>query len=538
MRERVLPGLAVSGGVAVGSAFTLAEPGEDPAVDGPEAALAALTRIAEELSRTAERLGAEGREVQAEIIEANRMMAEDPSLLADVAELAGSLPAAAALRAATERRADMLAALDDPLLAARAADVRELGRRAVRALSGVGAAEPPLQPSIVVARELGPAELVDLRLEEGLVLGIALVDGAATSHAAIMARSLGVPMVASLGDELLSIAAGQQLIVDGTAGVAVLRPGPEARAQFEAAAAQDARERERLAAGRGQPAVTVRGRPIRLLANASTPAEATVALDCGAEGLGLVRTELAFLHAATWPTEQQHEDALAATLSVFAGRVVTVRTLDFGADKTPPFLRGRGGRGVALTLEYEQALEAQLVGILRAGTGTRLRIMLPLVESPVQVSAVRRLLRRASAPVGPPLPQLGAMIETPAGAMRAHELALVADFFSIGTNDLVATTLRLDREQDTVSVLGASDPAVVALIRQSIDAAHDAGITVEICGEAAGEPELTPLLVGLGVDELSVSPARLDAVRDAIRRSGEVRDELGELRNGRGGVVA
>jgi len=464
--------------------------------------------------------------------------AERARVLADVAELADRLPAAAALRTATERRADMLAALEDPLLAARAADVRELGRRALRALSGGGAAEPPPRPSIVVARELGPAEIVDLRLEEGLVLGIALAEGAATSHAAIMARSLGVPMVAGLGDDVLELSAGEELIVDGTEGTAVIGPGPEARARYRRIAARDAAERARLAAGRGRPAVTAHGRAVRLLANASTQAEAVAALECGAEGLGLVRTELAFLDATDWPTEEQHHDALVATLAVFAGRVVTVRTLDFGADKTPVFLRGRGGRGVALTLEHEGALEAQLVGILRAGAGMSLRIMLPLVESPVQVAAVRRCLRRAAATARRPLPQLGAMIETPLGAMRSHELALVADFFSIGTNDLVATTLGLDREQGDASPLTAADPAVVELLRRTIESAHAAGITVEICGEAAGEPSLTPLLVGLGVDELSVSPSRLDVVRQAIRDSGEAGDELRELRDSRGGVVA
>jgi phosphoenolpyruvate-protein kinase (PTS system EI component) len=218
--------------------------------------------------------------------------------------------------------------------------------------------------------------------------------------------------------------------------------------------------------------------------------------------------------------------------------MVTVRTLDFGADKTPPFLLGRGGRGVALTLEHEDALEAQLLGILRAGREARLRVMLPLVESPVQVVAARRLLARAAERERRRPPLLGAMVETPEAAMRAHELALVADFLSIGTNDLVATTLRLDREQGDASALTAGDPAVVELMRRTIDAAHATGITVEICGEAAGEPALTPLLIGLGVDELSVSPARLDAVRDAIRRSGEARDELREVRDGRGGVVA
>jgi phosphoenolpyruvate-protein kinase (PTS system EI component) len=163
--------------------------------------------------------------------------------------------------------------------------------------------------------------------------------------------------------------------------------------------------------------------------------------------------------------------------------------------------------------------------------------MLPLVESPEQLVAARRLLRRVTASDRTP-PQLGAMIETPAGAKRSHELALVADFFSIGTNDLVATTLGLDRDQPEASPLRAGDPKVLELMRRTVASAHAVGITVEVCGEAAGEPELTPLLVGLGIDELSVSPARLDAIRDAVGRSGELGDELRELRDRRGGVVA
>jgi phosphoenolpyruvate-protein kinase (PTS system EI component) len=283
--------------------------------------------------------------------------------------------------------------------------------------------------------------------------------------------------------------------------------------------------------------VTAAGRAIRLLANASSPSEVVAALQRGAEGVGLVRTELAFLDADGWPTEEEHYAVLAPVLALLEGRIATVRTLDFGADKTPAFLRGDGGRGIALMLEHEDALVAQLAAILRAGAGTTLRIMLPLVESPTQLATARRLLRRAAGD-DEQLPELGAMIETPAGVARARELALAADFFSIGTNDLVATTLGLDREQPLASPLSAGDPAVVELMRLTVDAAHAAGITVEVCGEAAGEPELTPLLVGLGVDELSVSPARLDAIRDAVRRSGEPGDEGGQLGYGLDGVVA
>jgi multiphosphoryl transfer protein len=536
--EVVLSGLAVSGGVAFGAAFTVAEPVDVQGAEGVDAALAALARVAQELGRTAERLRTQGRETQAEIIAANQLMAADPTLAADVAELAVSLPASTALRRATDRRADALAALDDPLLAARAADVLELGRRAVRALAGAGSPDPPSQPSIVVARDLGPAELVDLRLDEGFVLGIALAEGSATSHAAIIARALGVPMVASAGPALLDVAAGEQVIVDGTTGTAIGRPGAATLMRFRAAAAHEAEERARLAAGRGLPAVTVDGREIRLLANASTPAEARAAFECAAEGLGLVRTELAFLDATDWPSEDEHFEALAPTVSLFAGRVVTVRTLDFGADKTPPFLQGQRARGVALTLEHEDALEAQLAGILRAAADTKLRIMLPLVESPVQVVAARRVLRRAAVAALRPVPPLGAMIETPAAVSRSHEIALVSDFFSIGTNDLVATALGLDRERGGADPSTAADPTVLKLIERTVASAHAAGITVEVCGEAAGEPSLTRLLVELGVDELSVSPSRLDVVREAIRASGERGDQLSQLRDGGSGVVA
>jgi phosphoenolpyruvate-protein kinase (PTS system EI component) len=538
MSERELHGLVVSGGVAVGPAFVLAEPAPETSDGGADAALAALSLVAAELGRTAERLVSQGRETDAEIIEANRLMVEDPSLAREVAALAGVRPAAEALRLATEGRAGQLEALHDPLLSARAADVRELGRRAVRALSGAAGVDPPSVPSVVVAGELGPAEIVDLRLEEGLVLGFALADGSATSHAAIMARSLGVPMVAGLGVDVLAARTGDAIVLDGSLGTAVLDPAPETLERADRSAARDVAERVRLAGGRALPAVTLSGRSIQLLANASTAAEAEAAIAYGAEGAGLVRTELAFLDATGWPSEEEHVAALLPVLGVFAGRVATVRTLDFGADKTPPFLAGRGGRGIELMLEHEDALEAQLAAILRAGAGTHLRVMLPLVESPRQVRIARGLLQRAARRVQQPEPLLGAMVETPTAAHRAAELAREADFFSIGTNDLVATTLGIDREAPGASPLSAGDPAVVELIRCTVDAAHAAGIPVEVCGEAAGEPELTSLLVGLGVDELSVAPSRLDAVRDAVRRSGEPGDEIRQLGDGLGGVVA
>ncbi len=534
--EVTLVGGGVSAGVAVGPAFLPVEPEAHEELDGA-AALRALERVGADLGRTAARLRTRGRTAEAEIIEANQLMATDPSLAADVAELAAILPAARALDRAIERQVDLLLALDDPLLSARAADVRELGRRAIRALAGTIAAEPPAEPSVIVARDVGPAELIDLGLEDGLVLGVALADGAATSHAAIMARALGIPLVVGLGESVLETAPGAATVVDGSSGVVVLEPSPATAERARAQVAADAERHAALASLRGLPPVTRDGRHVRLLANAATPVESAAALSAGAEGLGLVRTEFSFLHATDWPSATEHADALAATLAPFEGRVVTVRTLDYGADKTPGFLHGRGGRGIALMLEHEDALRAQFEGILRAA-GSGLRIMLPLVESPVQVVSSRRLLAEAATTVGVRRPPLGAMIETPAAVRVAPELALVSEFFSIGTNDLVAATLGLDRQADDVSALRAAEPAVLHQIRDTVAAAHTRGIGVEICGEAAGEVELVPVLIGLGVDELSVAPSRLDAVRAAIRESGEAADEARELHDGARGVVA
>ena len=274
-----------------------------------------------------------------------------------------------------------------------------------------------------------------------------------------------------------------------------------------------------LAARRGRPPVTRDGRRIALLCNASTAAEVRAGLDAGAEGVGLLRTELAFLTAASWPDEREHSAALGPALGLLAARVATVRTLDFGADKTPPFLAGIDERGLELALAHPDALGAQLRAILRAGGETRLRLLFPLVRDAAQLRAVRALLARALEAVGwtAPRPRVGAMIETPEAAARAEEIVASADFVSIGTNDLVQYTLELDRELPLASTLAAATPVVLAHIRDVVRAAHAVGRAVEVCGEAAGEPPVAALLVGLGVDELSVSPARLDPVRAAVR---------------------
>jgi phosphoenolpyruvate-protein kinase (PTS system EI component) len=254
---------------------------------------------------------------------------------------------------------------------------------------------------------------------------------------------------------------------------------------------------------------------LRVLVNAATAAEARAGLAAGAEGAGLVRTELAFLDAAGWPDEAAHRRALGPVLAALAGRTATVRVLDFGGDKTPPFLRGADARGIALLLGAPAALEAQLRAIAEAGRGTGLRVLLPLVSGAAEVRACRALLERACAAAGTPVPPLGAMIETVEAARDAAAIAAAADFLSIGTNDLTAAALGTDRFAPGDAV--THDPRVLAPIARSVAAAAGAGSFVEVCGEAASDPVLVPLLVGLGVAELSVGAARVGAVRAWVR---------------------
>jgi phosphoenolpyruvate-protein phosphotransferase len=535
MSERELLGLPAAGGVAVGRALVLRDVEVDAKGSGGEVeqgrALEALAHVAVELGETAERLRVEGRVEEAEILEANRLMAEDPSLTQEVRLIAEGSPAVTAVLQATERHAELLEAIPDPMLAARAADVRRLGERAARLLVGAPALSTPLRPTIVIARDLGPADIAELDLAGGRIRGLALAGGGATSHAAIMARSFGLPLVLGLGDDILAAADGDTVVLDGDAGSAVLDPSETSLDAALRAVHESRRRRRELAAARSLPAVTRDGRKIRLLCNASTPAEVDAGLAAGAEGVGLLRTELAFLESKAWPTEAEHAAVLGPALAPLAGRVATVRTLDFGADKTPPFLSGIEERGLTLMLAHPDALAAQLRAILAAGAETRLRVLLPMVESAEQVRAVRAALAEDV--------ELGAMIETPEAACRAAEIAAEADFLSIGTNDLVQYTLGLDRERPMATVKTAADPEVLGHIARVVEAAHDRGLTVEICGEAAGEPELAVLFVGLGVDELSIAPARLDEIRATVRGiSGELGDERGEVADGLGGVVA
>ena len=523
MTERTLLGLAAAGGVAVGRALVSDEaPAHAAGPGGPaeqERAVVALAKVAAELAFSAGRLRDGGLDDEAEILEASGLIAQDVGLVQAAVDAAATVSAEAAVRQAAEAQAEVIAALPDPLLAARAADIREIGRRASGILAGrqLRSADGPV---VLVARELGPSELAELRLGDAQIVGVALAAGAVTSHAAIMARAFGVPMVVAAGEELLKLD-DVELVVDGDSGTVVVAPAPVTLRRTLADQGRRARRRRELERVRGLPAVTRDGVSIRLLCNASTAAEVEGGLAAGAEGVGLLRTELAFLDASRWPTEAEHVAALTPPLSRLGGRVATVRTFDFGADKTPPFLAGEQRRGLELALAHSDALAAQLRAILRAGAGagTKLRLLLPMVETAQQLREVRELVVAAAQEVGwiGPPPAVGAMIETPNAARHALDIALEADFLSIGTNDLVQYTLGLDRELPLASARTAADPTVLALIGMVGTAGARMGLTVEVCGEAASEPPLAALLIGAGVTELSVAPSRLDELRAAVR---------------------
>jgi phosphoenolpyruvate-protein kinase (PTS system EI component) len=357
-----------------------------------------------------------------------------------------------------------------------------------------------------VAEDVGPADVAEH--EAGLV-AIALAGGGATAHAAIVARSLGLPMVVGLGPEVLEIAAGAEVIVDGDRGRVLGSPSPAeaSRTRVEMASRAEARSADRER--RELPAMTRDGRRLRVLGNAAGAVEVEVALAAGAEGIGLLRTELAFLDAGAWPSEDEHRRALAPVLAAAGGAPVTVRLLDFGGDKLPPFLRGRGERGIALQLSAPGALRAQLAAIADAlAAGAQLRVLIPLVEDPAQVRAVR-----AELPAGA---EVGAMVETPGAAARADELAACCAFLSIGTNDLSHAVLGSDRF--AAGSAPAHHPRVLAAVARVARATAATEIPLEVCGEAASDPVTMPLLVGLGVDELSVGAARVGTVREWVRR--------------------
>jgi multiphosphoryl transfer protein len=523
---RLVRGTPASPGAAIGPAWTRIEADEGGTAGGPpeaeaERARRGLELAAEELGALARTLTREGHAGDAEIVEANQLMAQDPTLLeAAAGEALQGASAREAIARAIEPHAQALAGLDDPLLAERAADLRAIARRAGDL--SIGASSEPPEGAVVVADDLGPGEVAAW---SGKLAAIVLSGSGTTAHAAIVARSLGIPLVTGAGAGVLGVGPGDEVGVDADRGMVWLLPDTDTRTRLRDRAARLAEQAERDRRERRRPARTADGRRIRLLANAGTAQEVTAALDAGAEGIGLLRSELSFLEAAGWPSEEEHARVLQPMLEPLGTRIATVRTLDFGGDKTPPFLREQAGggplgpRGIRLALRDADGVAPQLRALFRVAGDAVVRVLVPMVTDTAEVDAVRTIALAARDAVAPeaPDPLVGAMIEVPAAALMARTIAGHCDFLSIGTNDLTQYTLAADRQNPGISGSVAHHPAVLRLIARTIAAAHSAGILVDVCGEAGGNPELLPLLVALGVDELSVSPARIAQTRRYVR---------------------
>ncbi len=514
-----------AGGTALGLGFRIDRPRPDALLDegGDEAArvIEAFETVAERLMRLAADLRARGDTEQADLMEVSGYIARDPDLRGQAVRLAEQgEPASGAIRQAVTRYADMIAALEDATLAERAADVRQIGKRALAWLDGDVAVEPD-GPLVLIAEEIGAADLLEA---SSPVVGALSVRGGPNSHAAIVARSLSIPLLTGIDAALLDLDDGTEILVDAELGL--VRPNPSAM-EREAALSEMADRRSRRNTYRGErdlPCRTLDRHEVTLRANVATPADARAALETGADGVGLFRTELPFLEAAAWPTESRHSLMLTPVLSELAGRPVTVRTLDFADDKLPPFLAAgrqgqRLGRGLPLMLAEPAAFAAQFRAILAtAPADTDLRIMIPMVANTGELRACRQLLNEAADSLGIPPPPLGAMIELVEAVEQIDALSAEAAFISIGSNDLTCQVLALDRRDPAATPKTTAHPCVLTAIARTVEAAHRHDLPVSVCGDAAAHPTVIPLLVGLGVDVLSVAPAGVDEVRYRIRR--------------------
>ncbi|HKA27684.1 MAG TPA: phosphoenolpyruvate--protein phosphotransferase, partial [Gaiellaceae bacterium] len=524
-----LAGLPGAPGIVVGPArhFRAPEPEIPSGSSGdPEAEWAELARALEqvgtEIRATRDSVAARAGDYSAAIFDAHLLFLEDETLLgpAHDAIFEQGKNAAEAWHSAADAVADGYRSLDDEYMQARAEDLSGVARQVVAALTG-GAADATLSAAgIVVATDLTPADTASLDRE--LALGIATAAGSPTSHSAILARSLGIPAAVGLGEALLDVREGAELLLDGDAGTVEVEPSEElvAESKNRAAAREQAAEAARAAAA--EPAMTRDGRRVDVFANIGSPDDVPAAIENGAEGVGLLRTEFLFLERESMPSEDEQVAAYKAIASGLQGRPLILRTLDVGADKPLPYLPQRpeanpflGVRGIRLALEQPELLETQLRAVLRVAAEYPLNVMFPMVATLDEFRQAKAVLEELGP--GPEL-DVGVMIEVPAAALAAEQFAPEVDFFSLGTNDLTQYTLAAERGNAAVAALADGlHPSVLHLIREVAEAATAHGKWAGVCGELASDPVAVPLLVGLGITELSANAPAIPVVKQTVR---------------------
>jgi phosphocarrier protein FPr len=527
----IVRGHPASPGIAIGPARRFRTP-DLPIPEGPGTGAdaeratfdTALADVRDEIVHQREHVAGMATADEAEIFDAHLLFLKDDALLAPTNDAIadGGRSAARAWHDVIERTAARWDALEDEYLRARAADLRSVGRQVLARLLGLPLPGPELEaPGVVIARDLAPADTVGL--DPSMALGIVTAAGGPTSHAAVLARSLGIPAVVGAGDSVLTVPDETSVALDGSTGVVYV--DPEASVVSELTAAREARDavvREAQASAL-EPARTIDGVTIEVAANIGSPADAVRAVAAGADGVGLFRTEFLFMGRSAMPDEREQEAAYRETAEALGERPLLIRTLDAGADKPIPYLEQPneanpflGVRGIRLGLQRPELLQAQLRAILRVAADHPLRVMFPMVATMDELREAMDLLRGAGD--RPPTLEVGVMVEVPAAALLADRLAEDADFFSIGTNDLTQYTMAADRGNVRVGALAdAVHPAVLRSIRLTVDAADAHGRWVGVCGELAGDADATPLLLGLGVRELSMGAPSIALVKRAVR---------------------
>ncbi len=535
-----LKGIGASRGICLGPVFQFIRQElvvEESCIDNSpleiERLERAITAARNQITAIYDKALKESSEEEAEIFQAHRMILEDPELIKEVKSKIekDSLCAEYAMLSTAKSFSDIMAAMQDEYFAARATDIMDVGNRVVRILLGV--AETPSEnlkkPSIIVADDLTPSDTV--MLDKTLVLGFCTARGSSTSHTAILARGLGIPAVAGAGSKVLEVPDGTQVILDGGKGDVLIDPESDMLSDYQNRLAIANSMHKASMKHAHEPAVTKDGVKLEVVANIGNVEGAESAIHNGAEGVGLLRTEFLYLERKSLPSEDEQYEAYRAIMDVFGDMPVILRTLDVGGDKEIPYMGLEaesnsflGFRALRVCLARMDIFKPQLRAALRAGVDRNLKIMFPMVATAEEVRQARKILdecitelRIESKPFARNI-EIGIMVEIPSAALVADQLAKEVDFFSIGTNDLSQYTMAADRTNPKVAALSdAFFPAVLRLVRDVIKAAHAEGKWVGMCGELAGEPLAAPILLGLGLDEFSMSPPMVPLIKQILR---------------------
>ncbi|MFM5230522.1 phosphoenolpyruvate-protein phosphotransferase PtsI [Aeromonas media] len=497
--------------------------------------LEARTKSAAQLEAIKEMAGRTFGEEKEAIFEGHIMLLEDEELEGDIRSFIKDNKASAdkAIYEVIEQYAKMMAELDDPYLRERATDFRDIGTRLVKNVLGIAVVNLSTidEEVILVAKDLTPSETAQINLK--YVLGFVTDIGGRTSHTSIMARSLELPAIVGTNDITARVNNGEMLILDGINNQIIINPTTEQLAEAKKFQAQFQAEKDELAKLKDLPAITLDGHQVEVCANIGTVKDTEGAIRNGAEGVGLYRTEFLFMDRDALPTEDEQFKAYKEVAEAMPDQPIIVRTMDIGGDKELPYMNFPkemnpflGWRAVRIFFDREDIMHAQLKAILRASAFGKLRIMFPMIISVEEFRSLKATVEqlkaelRADGKAFDESIEVGIMIETPAAAVMAHHLAKEVDFFSIGTNDLTQYTLAVDRGNEMISAMyNPLSPSVLTLIKMVIDASHDNGKWTGMCGELAGDERATLLLLGMGLDEFSMSAISVPRIKKLIRNT-------------------